>query len=128
MHRRARRSARRHPRPRGPGMSDPDKAITPKPSEPAAKTSSYRVLGEGSTTALSVLSVAAMLALWWIATELAWVKPLFLPKPDAIWFAFKQAVAGDLDNHTLWVHFLWSMYRVFAAFILAVLIGIPVGI
>src|SRR6476620_10477923 len=109
-------------------MNDPDKPITPRQPDAAPKTSRYRVLGEGSTTALSLLSVAAMLALWWIATELGWVKPLFLPKPQAIWLAFQQAVAGDLDNHTLWVHFLWSMYRVFAAFLLAVAIGIPVGI
>jgi taurine transport system permease protein len=108
-------------------MSDQDKAAAPQRLE-AQKTSRYRVLGEGSTTTLSILSVAAMLGLWWIATELGWVRPLFLPKPEAIWLAFQQAVAGDLDNHTLWVHFLWSMYRVFAAFLLAVAIGIPVGI
>jgi taurine transport system permease protein len=95
---------------------------------PAPKTSRYRVLGEGSSIGLSIVSIASLLALWWIATELAWIKPLFLPGPEAIWLAFQQAVAGDLDNHTLWVHFLWSMYRVFAAFVLAVLIGIPVGI
>ena len=59
---------------------------------------------------------------------MGWIKPLFLPKPETIWFAFKQAVAGDLDNHTLWVHFLWSMYRVFSAFLLAVVVGIPIGI
>jgi taurine transport system permease protein len=108
-------------------MSEQDKPLAPQRPEPQ-KTSRYRVLGEGSTTTLSILSVIAMLALWWIATELRWVKPLFLPKPETIWLAFKQAVAGDLDNHTLWVHFLWSMYRVFAAFLLAVAIGIPVGI
>jgi taurine transport system permease protein len=94
----------------------------------ALKTSRYRLLGEGSTTGLSILSIVALLVLWWIATELAWVKPLFLPKPETIWFAFRQAMSGELDNHTLWVHFLWSMYRVSAAFALAVLIGIPVGI
>ena len=108
-------------------MSDQDKAAAPQRSE-AQKTSRYRVLGEGSTTTLTILSVAAMLGLWWIATELGWVRQLFLPKPEAIWLAFQQAVAGDLDNHTLWVHFLWSMYRVFAAFLLAVAIGIPIGI
>jgi taurine transport system permease protein len=92
------------------------------------KVSRYRVLGEGSSTALSAVSVAAILALWWVATHLGWIKPLFLPKPESIWFAFKQAVSGDLDSHTLWVHFLWSMYRVFSAFAIAVVIGIPVGI
>lgn len=106
---------------------------TPPPAAPVdagakAKTSRYRVLGEGSSLAMSLVSIAAMLGLWVVATELVWVKPLFLPKPEAIWLAFKQAVAGDLDNHTLLGHFGWSMYRVFSAFALAVVVGIPVGI
>ncbi len=92
------------------------------------KTSSYRVLGEGSSLVMNVMSVGAILLLWYAATHLGWIKPLFLPKPESIWFAFKQAVNGDLDSHTLWVHFLWSIYRVFSAFFLAVIIGIPIGI
>jgi taurine transport system permease protein len=97
---------------------------------PAAelRTSRYRVLGEGSSLAMSLASIAALLALWWIATHAGWIKPLFLPKPEAIWFAFQQAVAGELDGHTLWVHFAWSLFRVFSAFLMAVAIGIPVGI
>ena len=92
------------------------------------KVSRYRVLGEGSSFWLSVFSVAALLSIWWLVTAQGWIKPLFLPRPTQIWFAFQQALSGDLDNHTLWVHFLWSMYRVFSAFIIAVIIGIPVGI
>ena len=92
------------------------------------KTSCYRVLGEGSALTMNIVSVLALFLLWYAATHLGWIKPLFLPKPESIWIAFKQAVNGDLDNHTLWVHFLWSMYRVFSAFFLAVIIGIPVGI
>lgn len=65
------------------------------------RTSRYRVLGEGSTLTLSILSIACMLGLWWLATNMGWIRPLFLPKPQAIWSAFQQAVAGDLDNHTL---------------------------
>jgi taurine transport system permease protein len=92
------------------------------------KTSRYRVLGEGSSLGMNIASICGLLALWWISTHLGWIKPLFLPKPESIWLAFKQSIAGDLDGHTLWVHFLWSMYRVFSAFILAVIVGIPVGI
>jgi taurine transport system permease protein len=92
------------------------------------KTSRYRVLGEGSSLVFNIGSVAAIFGLWWVSTHAGWIKPLFLPKPEAIWFAFNQAVSGELDGHTLLVHFLWSMYRVFSAFILAVLLGIPVGI
>jgi taurine transport system permease protein len=110
-------------------MSMADAAANAAPAaKPSKKVSRYRVLGEGSTLAINAISIAGFLILWWVATHLGWVKPLFLPKPETILFAFKQAVAGDLDNHTLWTHFLWSMYRVFAAFLLAVLIGIPVGI
>jgi len=92
------------------------------------KTSRYRVLGEGSSFAINMASIGALLVLWLAATHLGWIKPLFLPKPQTIWFAFNQAMSGDLDSHTLGVHFLWSMYRVFSAFVLAVVIGIPIGI
>jgi taurine transport system permease protein len=92
------------------------------------RTSRYRVLGEGSSLVLSIASVAALLALWWLATELNWIKPLFLPKPEAIRIAFEQAVAGELDNHTLWGHFLASVGRVFSAFALAVAVGVPIGL
>ncbi len=92
------------------------------------KTSKYRVLGEGSSLAMNLVSIACFLTLWWVATHLGWIKPLFLPKPEAVWLAFQQAANGDIDGHTLWVHFLWSMYRVFSAFFLAVIIGIPIGI
>jgi taurine transport system permease protein len=110
-------------------MSDMPIAPAPAAGKPQKhKTSRYRVLGEGSSLGYNVISVAALFALWWVATHAGWIKPLFLPKPESIWFAFNQAVSGDLDGHTLWVHFLWSMYRVFSAFILAVLLGIPVGI
>jgi taurine transport system permease protein len=106
-----------------------DMPIAPAAAKPVKlKTSRYRVLGEGSSLAYSIGSVAALLALWWVATHAGWIKPLFLPKPESIWFAFNQAVSGELDGHTLLVHFMWSMYRVFSAFILAVLLGIPVGI
>ena len=97
-------------------------------SERTVKTSRYRVLGEGSSLVMNAVSIAAMLLLWWLATHLGWIKPLFLPKPETIFVAFRDAISGDLDNHTLGVHFLWSLGRVFAAFVLAVLTGIPVGI
>jgi taurine transport system permease protein len=97
-------------------------------SQPQLKTSRYRVLGEGSSLAMNAVSIGAMFALWWVATHLGWIKPLFLPKPETILLAFRDAMSGELDNHTLWVHFLASLGRVFAAFVLAVLTGIPVGI
>lgn len=97
-------------------------------SRARVRTSHYRVLGEGSSFWISVASACGLIVLWWVATHEGWVKPLFLPSPETVWMAFGQAWSGELDNHALWVHFLWSMYRVFSAFLLAVAIGIPVGI
>jgi taurine transport system permease protein len=108
--------------PAAPEIDVPVESPTPR------RTSSYRRLGEGSSLALNAASIAGLLLLWWLASHFGLIKPLFLPKPETIWTAFRQAAAGDLDSHSLWVHFLWSMYRVFLAFALAALIGIPVGI
>jgi taurine transport system permease protein len=100
----------------------------PKPAHESKRRSRYRTLGEGSSLSINVVSVVGLLTLWWSATHLGWVKPLFLPKPESIWLAFRQAAEGEIDGHTLLVHLLWSMYRVFLSFALAVLVGVPVGI
>lgn len=92
------------------------------------KVSRYRQLGEGSSAAINLLTLAALVLLWWTATYLGWIKPLFLPQPEAIWRALNQAIAGDLDNNTLLGHLAWSMMRVFSAFALAIMIGVPIGI
>jgi taurine transport system permease protein len=92
------------------------------------RTSRYEELGEGSSTLVSIAMAAAMLALWWLATHLGWLRPLFLPRPESIWSAAGQALAGELDNNTLWVHIGWSLFRVASAFLLAAAIGIPVGL
>jgi taurine transport system permease protein len=98
------------------------------PKAGATRTSRYRVMGEGSSLWLSLLSVGLMLFAWWAATHAELIKPLFLPKPETILVALEQAVDGELDNHTLFGHFVASMGRVFSAFALAVVIGIPAGL
>ena len=97
-------------------------------AEAKLKVSRYTVLGEGSSTVVNLAVVAAILVVWWLVTSLGVIKPLFLPRPQAVWNAFLQAINGDIDSNTLLVHFAWSMLRVFSAFALAVVIGIPVGI
>ena len=73
--------------------------------------------------------MAGWLALWWLATALQWVPPLFLPAPEAALNALAQAWRGDIQGgDALWVHAQWSCLRVFGAFALAVLTAVPVGI
>src|ERR1700761_7952137 len=85
--------------------------------------------GDGPTAALSVVSVAAMAALWWAATSFHWVAPLFLPSPQAVWSAFVDAWSGRIQGGLpLSEHLLWSAIRVFGAFLLASVTAVPVGI
>ena len=89
----------------------------------------YGALGQGSTWQISLVTTLILLALWWIATRFGWVKPLFLPSPKATFDAFTSAIKGNTQGDTPLVqHILVSVIRVLAAFALAVVTAVPVGI
>ncbi len=94
----------------------------------AQATSRYREIGEGATTTISIVTAIALLAFWWIASHLQWLPPLFLPTPESVAMRAIESARGMLDDKPLAEHFGWSMLRVFGAFFLACLTGIPVGI
>src|SRR5579863_1532393 len=95
----------------------------------ATRPRSYRLPGEGPTAALSAASVAVLVAMWWLATHLHWVAPLFLPSPESVWAAFIDAWHGRIQGGLpLPEHLAWSTLRVFGAFLLAALTAVPVGI
>ncbi|MGX9980612.1 ABC transporter permease subunit [Methylobacterium fujisawaense] len=78
--------------------------------------------------AVSVATMLAALGLWVVATGAGWVKPLFLPPPEAVLSAFGQAWRGAIDGAPLGIHIRDSLLRVLGAFGLATLVGIPVGL
>ena len=89
----------------------------------------YGALGQGSTWQISLATTLILLALWWVATRFGWVKPLFLPSPKATLDAFVSAINGNTQGDTPLVqHVLVSVIRVLAAFLLAVVTAVPVGI
>jgi taurine transport system permease protein len=112
-------------------MSD---AVAPKVvastagAQTALKTSRFRVPGEGSSVAISVATVLALFAIWFLVTSLGLIKPLFLPSPAAVWQQFYEYLTGAANDKPLWQHFAASMGRVFLAFFLACLTAIPIGI
>lgn len=101
---------------------------TPPPTPPALKTSRFKTPGEGSSAAISVATVVALLLLWALVTNLGLIKPLFLPTPQAVFGQFVEYLTGQANDKPLWEHFLSSMGRVFAAFALACLTAVPIGI
>ncbi len=92
------------------------------------KTSRFKVPGEGNSAAISVVTVSALLVVWFAITKLGLIKPLFLPSPQAVIEKFWLYLSGEANDKPLWQHFAASMFRVFTAFALACLTAIPVGI
>jgi len=98
-------------------------------SQPLRQVSGYSVPGEGSSTAIAVVTVVSLLLLWWVATHNGWIRDLFLPTPERIITSFGEAWKGDIQGgRPLAEHFGWSLFRVFFAFALACVTAIPVGI
>jgi taurine transport system permease protein len=104
-------------------------AEAPKPVPTGApKTSAFKVPGEGSSLRISMVTIVLLLLAWTVVTSAGWIKPLFLPSPQAVAQQFWEYVTGTANDKPLWQHFVASVGRVFAAFALAVVTAVPVGI
>ena len=98
-------------------------------TEPATpSTSAFHEPGSGSSVGISVLSIALLLGLWFLITNAGWIKPLFLPSPQAVWEQFVLYASGQANDKPLWQHLAASLLRVLLAFALACVTAIPLGI
>jgi taurine transport system permease protein len=91
-------------------------------------TSSFRVPGEGPSAHISLISILALFGLWFLVSNMGWVKPLFLPTPQAVFEQFMAYLTGSANDKPLHEHLFASLMRVFAAFLLACVTAIPIGI
>ena len=111
-----------------------EQATPVKPAPAAAgisaplKTSRFKVPGEGSSVAISVITIVVLLLVWYAVTALKLIKPLFLPSPAAVWQQFFEYLTGAANDKPLWDHFIASVLRVTIAFWAAFLTAVPVGI
>ena len=92
------------------------------------KTSKFKVPGEGNSARISVVTVIVLIAIWFLVTNMGWIKPLFLPSPQAVFQQFYEYLTGTANDKPLWQHFLASVLRVSVAFWLAVVTAVPIGI
>ncbi|QFZ86212.1 ABC transporter permease subunit [Variovorax paradoxus] len=84
--------------------------------------------GQGQAGAIATGTVIATLALWMLVTQMGWVKPLFLPSPQAVFSKFLEVSTHGFAGATLLEHTWTSLYRVFGAFALACATAIPIGV
>lgn len=84
--------------------------------------------GQGKSFTISVVTSVVLILAWFAITNLGWIKPLFLPSPQAVWGKFILALTDGVAGSTLAQHTAISLERVFGAFFLSCLTAIPIGV
>lgn len=75
------------------------------------------------TAVPSVLLLAAVVALWWLASHAGWVSKVFLPTPEAAWLRLREGLAeGELAAQT-WA----TVGRMLEGWLVACVLGIVLG-
>ena len=107
----------------------------PQPDAPRARRLEPRIvkmrnfgIGEKSTVTISVATGAALLLLWWAITQAGLVPKLFLPTPAEVLSLGVEIFREGYANATLWEHVSASLGRILSAAVIAVALGIPVGL
>lgn len=75
----------------------------------------------------SVVSVAGVVALWFVAAENRWTTPIFLPPPADVWQQFTRTLLDGFRGYNLLQHVGVSVYRLLMGFALGCLVGVPIG-
>ena len=97
-------------------------------AKPAKPGEIYGVPGQGESLKISVVVIAGLIFVWWLVTYAGYIKPLFLPSPMGVIDAFLVILRDGFTGASFWEHTWVSTLRVFSAFLLACIVGIPLGI
>ena len=97
-------------------------------AKPAKPGEIYGVPGQGESFRISAVVIFGLISFWWFVTYAGFVKPLFLPSPWGVIDAFLGILKDGFTGSSFWEHVWVSTLRVFGAFLLACVIGIPLGI
>ena len=81
-----------------------------------------------SARLVSAITILILLAAWAISAQMKLVSPVFLPSPAAVWAKFVVVARDGFVDATLLEHITASLWRVFAALVAAILVGVPVGL
>jgi taurine transport system permease protein len=94
-------------------------------SNPAA-TGSPRP--QGGERLISLATLLLLFAVWTVASEAKWVNPIFLPTPTEVWRAFREVLLEGYQGSLLHEHIVASLKRVLAGYLIACVVGIPLGL
>jgi len=85
-------------------------------------------LGERSTLPISIGTAIVIIAAWWAASEARIVPHLFLPTPGEVVNAAISFYQDGYANASMWEHVSASLARILTAAVIAITLGVPVGL
>lgn len=77
---------------------------------------------------ISITSTIIILTAWWGLTAIQIVPAVLLPSPERVLHSFFDLLNFGYNGISLWSHYVTTVSRLFIAVILAVLLGVPVGL
>ncbi|MBR1422796.1 MAG: ABC transporter permease [Ruminococcus sp.] len=77
---------------------------------------------------LSIITVAAIIIAWFVATSSGSVDQLFIPSPKSVWESFLTIWRDGYKGSTLLQHLGTSMKRLVIAYLLCVVTAVPAGL
>jgi taurine transport system permease protein len=77
---------------------------------------------------LTAGTVICLLVLWTLLSHYKLVNPLFLPAPEVVWHSFIEVMTVGYQGKLLHEHMAASLARIFAGYLTACVIGIPLGL
>ena len=85
-------------------------------------------IGKGSTALISSATGIVIVLVWWLVARSGVVPHLFLPSPAEVLTAAQSIYEDGYANASLWEHVSASLSRIGIAALIAIALGIPVGI
>jgi taurine transport system permease protein len=87
----------------------------------------------GRRTAVQLLSVAVLVAVWWLIAALDVWPDLFVPAPSAVWGRFVESITTHdgqrgLSDYYLWDHLAASLRRILVGVGWAIVFGTALGL
>ncbi len=98
-----------------------DADAPPRPQKP-------RRAPHTGTAVISTVTLAALIGLWFAASQLGLVSPLFLPSPLEVLHQLQSIAIDGYAEGTLTDHILASAGRIGAALAFGIVLGIPLGL
>jgi len=77
---------------------------------------------------ISVISVLIIITVWFLATNLNWVSSVFVPSPQRVINVFIVILTDGYQGVSFFTHLFSSLRRLFIAFIIASVVGVPLGL